>query len=237
MKIYPWTALPVAAIVCMTAALPPAIARDTKKTDAKIEKAVEVFEDIMSSRKSRIPRALLQDSEGIAIIPDVIRAGFIFGGTRGTGVMVVRQPEGTWSNPAFVDMTAGSIGLQIGAKSSDIVLVFRDRDTLNEFMTGSFKLGGSVSGTAGPVESSPVDSAEGFDDAPIYTYARSSGLFGGVSLEGSELKFNRDRNEDFYGQRVSARQIFNNPLLTAPSVVNILKDTLEQAEAGTLSKF
>jgi SH3 domain-containing YSC84-like protein 1 len=149
----------------------------------------------------------------------------------------VRDPGGPWSNPSFVSLTAGSFGLQFGAKSSDIVLVFKDRDVVNEFMTGSLKLGGNVTGTAGPIESAPVSSTTGFGKVPVYTYARSSGLFGGVSLEGSELGFDKDRNSKFYGKPLTPRQIFNDPFLTPPPVVDSLKDVLKQAEAGVLRRF
>ncbi|MGB8703102.1 MAG: lipid-binding SYLF domain-containing protein [Thermosynechococcaceae cyanobacterium] len=234
MKLSPWISVPVAAALVATAHVPSIAASDAEK---KVEKATEVFEEIMTSQESRIPRKLLEQSQGIAIIPDVFRAGFFFGGTRGSGVMMVRDPGGTWSNPAFVSLTAGSFGLQFGAKSSDIVLVFKSREAVNQFLTGSFKLGGSVSGTAGPIESSPVSSAKGFNDAPVYTYARSSGLFGGLSLEGTELGFDRDRNNAFYGKKLTPRQIFNDPFVTAPTVADSLKDVLEQAEAGVLRRF
>jgi SH3 domain-containing YSC84-like protein 1 len=234
MKIYPWLAVPVAVVMVSTAHLPSIAAADG---DRKIERATTVFEEIMTDTKSRIPKKLLETSEGIAIIPDVLRAGFFLGGTRGAGVMMVRDADGTWSNPAFVSLTAGSLGLQIGAKSSDIVLVFKSREVVNQFLLGSFKLGGSVSGTAGPVESSVVDPAKGFRDAPIYTYARSRGLFGGVSLEGSRLEFDQERNQQFYGKKLTPRQIFNDPFVNSPPAAESLKDTLEQAEAGVLRRF
>jgi SH3 domain-containing YSC84-like protein 1 len=234
MKVNSWMAVPVAIVMVASTHLPSIAVSDSNK---KIEKATEVFEEIMTDSKSRIPKKLLEQSEGIAIIPDVLRAGFFFGGTRGSGVMVVRDKDGTWSNPAFINLTAGSLGLQFGAKSSDIVLVFKSRDAVNQFLLGSFKLGGSVSGTAGPIESSLVDPAKGFKDAPIYTYARSRGLFGGISLEGSQLEFDKERNQVFYGKKLTPRQIFNDPFVNSPPEVESLKDTLEQAEAGVLRRF
>lgn len=235
MKLNPWPLIPVAALVASIHATPSVAASDPEK---KVEKAVEVFEDMMSDPNSRIPRRILEQSEGIAIIPDIFKAGFFFGGTRGSGLMMVRDRDGSWSNPAFVSLTAGSLGLQFGAKSTDLVLVFKTREVVNQFLSGSFKFGGSVSGTAGPLESAPVNSAKGFrEDAPIYTYARSSGLYGGLSLEGSELGFDDKRNKAFYGQKVSPRKIFNDPFLQAPTIAESVKDVLEQAEAGVLRKY
>lgn len=236
MKFYTWVSIPVVAVVASASVHLPSAAA-VPDAEKKVERSVEVFEEIMTDTGSRIPRKLLEQSQGIAIIPGVVRAGFFLGGTRGAGVMVVRDPGGTWSNPAFINLTAGSIGLQVGAKSSDIVLVFKSRDAVNQFMTGSFKFGGSISGTAGPIESSPVNPARGFKDAPIYTYARSSGLFGGLSLEGTELSFDPERNQRFYGKKLTPRQIFNDPFLNAPAIAESLKDTLEQAESGVLRRF
>jgi SH3 domain-containing YSC84-like protein 1 len=234
MQVNRWLSIPVTVAMVSVMVQPSMAASDAER---KVEKAVTVFEEIMTEAESRIPRRLLEQSQGIAVIPDVFRAGFFLGGTRGAGVMVVRDPGGTWSNPAFINLTAGSIGLQFGAKSSDIVLVFKSREAVNQFMSGSFKLGGSVSATAGPVESAPVTSAKGFKDAPIYTYARSSGLFGGLSLEGTELNFDNTRNQSFYGKKLTPRQIFNDPFLSAPIISESLKDVLEQAEAGILRRF
>jgi SH3 domain-containing YSC84-like protein 1 len=234
MKFNTWVSVPIVAAMVVTVQIPSQAISEPEK---RIEKASKVFEEIMYDSNSRIPPKVLKESKAIAIIPGVIRAGFFFGGTRGEGVLMVREEGGPWSNPAFVSLTAGSLGLQFGAKSTDIVLVFRSRDAINKFMTGSFKFGGSVSGTAGPMESAPVNSAKGFKDAPVYTYARSTGLFGGLSLEGSELAFDATRNEKFYGKRLTARQIFNDPFLATPPTVESLKDVLDQAESGVLRPF
>lgn len=233
MNLRAWS-MPIAVMMAVSVHLPSVAANDTEK---RVERATTVFEKIMTDTQSRIPQKLLAASEGIVIIPNVLRAGFFFGGTRGTGVMLLRDPGGPWSNPAFVSLTAGSFGLQFGAKSSDIVMIFKSRDVVNQFMTGSFKLGGSVAGTAGPVGVNPVNSVSGFGNIPVYTYARSSGLFGGVSLEGSDLGFDKDRNQKFYGKPVTPHQIFNDPFITPPPVVESLKDVLEQAEAGVLRRL
>jgi SH3 domain-containing YSC84-like protein 1 len=252
-----WTLIPVAAVLAASIHWPSVTATDLaspstaapaaavndlsrpidRDTEKKVERITTVFEEIMTEPKSRIPRRLLEASQGIVIIPSVLRAGFIFGGTRGTGVMMLRDPGGPWSNPAFVNITSGSLGLQIGAKSSDIVMIFKSRDVVNQFMTGSFRLGGSVAGALGPLESTPVTSASGFGDTPVYTYARSSGIFGGVSLEGAKLGFNSTWNSKLYGRSLSPRQIFNDPFIPSPPVVDSLKDALKRAEAGVLRRF
>ncbi|NCJ08293.1 hypothetical protein GS597_17630 [Synechococcales cyanobacterium C] len=231
-------ALPLAGLLSVTL-IAPALA-DSRQEDLnnKVDQVTRVFEEIMSVSNTRIPPTLLARSEGIIIIQGLVQAGFIFGGRRGSGLMVVRQPDGTWSNPAFVSLTGGSFGLQIGAQSSDIVFVFPNRETLNRVLTSSFNVGGSVSGTAGPVGDSAVDPARGFDNAPVYTYSRSSGLFGGVTLDGSNIAFDRSRNRDFYGdQSITPRAIFTDPFRPTPVVVNSLHEVLRKAEAGTISRY
>ena len=231
-------AIPVAIVLWFTTSVvspPPATAQN--KSERKVEEIIDVFGKIMSDPKTKIPAALLQRSQGIAIFENVVQAGFIFGGRRGTGVMLLRQPDGDWSNPAFLSVTGGSFGLQIGGKSSDIVLVFPNRSTVNEVLSSSFELGGSVSGTAGPVAGSPVEPTESYSNEPIYTYVRSSGLFGGVSLDGSKISFHKKRNREFYGQTVTPRQIFRDPFLEAPDIADQLQQVIEDSEDGTFSRF
>jgi lipid-binding SYLF domain-containing protein len=234
------TALPVTAVLVVTTSMPTMAATDVQK-QASAEKIIysaqTVLEEILSDPKTQIPSDLLEQSQGIAIFPGVIQAGFFFGGRRGTGVMMLRQEDGTWSNPAFINITGGSFGLQIGAKSSDIVLVFPNRNTVNEVMSSSFEIGGSVTGTAGPVGSTAIDPTEDYSKSPILTYARSSGLFGGVSIDGSKLGFNQGKNRDLYGQSITPRRIFRDPDLEAPVVVDSLRQVLEESEAGTFSRF
>ncbi|MEM9137118.1 MAG: lipid-binding SYLF domain-containing protein [Cyanobacteria bacterium P01_F01_bin.42] len=207
------------------------------KSERKVVKAIRTFEEFVSDPDIDIPADLLRQSEGIIIIPNMVQAGFFFGGRRGTGVLSLRNDDGTWSNPAFVKMTGGSIGLQIGAKSSDLVLIFPKRDMVHEAFSGSYKLGGNISGTAGNIGSSPVDSTREYSKEKIYAYSRSSGFYGGVSLEGSELSFSSKRNREFYGQVLSPRQIFANIYTEIPPVADSLSTLLSQAESGEFELF
>jgi lipid-binding SYLF domain-containing protein len=121
------------------------------KEVAKVNDAIDVLKEIMAIPEKGIPPALLNNVQGIAIIPGVIKAGFIVGGRYGSGIMVVRDKEGEWSNPSFVTITGGSIGWQIGAQSTDIILVFRSRRSIDNMMKDKFTLGGDASIAAGPV--------------------------------------------------------------------------------------
>ncbi|MEB3272281.1 MAG: lipid-binding SYLF domain-containing protein [Prochlorothrix sp.] len=217
--------LSVAIATTISATLAPPALADREDGIEKIEAVVEVFEEIMDDRDTRIPRSLIESSVGIAVIPDLAQGGFIIGGKRGKGLLVVRQDDGSWSHPAFLTLTGGSIGLQVGGKSSDVILLFRTQDALENLIDGNFEFGVSASGTAGPVGETALDPAETFGD--VLSYSRSSGLFGGVALEGGDLDFDDDRNEDFYDHDdVTAAQIFQGHNLDVPSAVDDLWDFL-----------
>lgn len=198
----------------------------------EVQESTKVFTEINRESKTRIPSSLLRRSQAIAILTNVTQGGFIFGVRRGDGVILIRKPNGGWSNPAFITITGGSFGLQAGARSSDVILVFPSQTALKTVLSGAFEFGGSVSGTAGPVGEQPVESLEGFNGDKVYTYSRSEGLFGGVTLEGSDLDDDDELNKEFYGQPLTAIQIFQRSSMQAPVVVDSLKQVIQQAETG-----
>jgi lipid-binding SYLF domain-containing protein len=150
-----------------------------------------------------IPPALMQDAQGVAVIPRVIKAGFLIGGRFGRGVVMARQPNGDWSNPVFISLAGAGVGWQAGIQSTDVILVFKTRDSLNRILEGKDKvmLGADVGVAAGPVGRQVEASTDGQLKAEIYSYSRSRGLFAGVSLEGSGLLVDADANAAFYGLR------------------------------------
>jgi SH3 domain-containing YSC84-like protein 1 len=225
MNLRPFIVLPVVATV-MVAAVHPAIANQRRAIET-VQASTQVFTTEMSNPKSRIPRSVLKNALGIAIIPRVVKAGFILGGTRGTGVLVVRNANGGWSNPAFVALTAGSVGFQFGAQSSDVIIVFNTKSAIEKALTQDFNMGGNVSATAGPSGASPVTNSSTLPD--VYTYVRNrEGLFAGVSLQGTKLGMENNRNAEFYEKPgITARQIFDSPP-PAPDVVGGLKQVLSK---------
>jgi SH3 domain-containing YSC84-like protein 1 len=206
----------------------PVWAQSSDRTVQRAENALQAFQGIMSDADKRVPAFVLRQSVAVAIIPKVIQGGLFFGGRRGTGVMLVRRVDGSWSNPAFVNLTGGSFGLQVGARSSDVVLVMRDPQLVNQVSQGKLKISGSISGTAGPVGASAAEPTEGGPGPKIYSYARSEGLFGGVAIAGAELGINKGNNRDFYGSQVSPSDIFNGSLQTPP-IAERLKQSLQTA--------
>lgn len=193
---------------------------------SKINDAIEVFEQVMSIPEKGIPPALLNNAHGIAIIPGVIKAGFIIGGRHGTGVVIVRNKEGGWSNPSFISITGGSVGWQIGAQSTDIILVFKSRKGIDNMMKGKFTLGADAAVAAGPVGRQAEAATDIQLKAEIYSYSRSRGLFAGISIEGAALQIDDDANAAFYGRNVRAGEIFADKDIKSPPAAARLKRVL-----------
>ena len=157
--------------------------------------AVRVLNDIMGKAPDKaIPQDLLRNAKAIAVIPDMIKAGFVIGGRRGEGLISVKTRDGTWSNPSFITMTGGSVGFQAGVSSTDVVLVFRTQRGVDSIVRGKFTLGADAAAAAGPVGRNASASTDGQLKAEIYSYSRSRGLFAGVSLDGSALRIDYDAN-------------------------------------------
>lgn len=184
----------------------PAAAQDKEET--KIRKATEIAVDF-SEMNELIPDEIVEQSQGIIIIPKLINAGFGVGGKRGKGVAMVRNSDGSWSDPVFVTMTGGSIGFQAGVQSIDLVLLFRDRETLTSVKKGTFTLGGGVSVAAGPVGRSAGADTDYKMEAEVYSYSRTKGLFAGVSLNGTAIELDEPATAAFYGKGVTSATVFS----------------------------
>jgi SH3 domain-containing YSC84-like protein 1 len=223
MRFHALMAVPVAAIVVASASHPTLAASDSTKT---VSSSATALQEFVNSK--RIPPSILRNSQGIAIIPNVIQAAFFLGGRRGQGVMMVRNQNGGWSNPVIITLTSGSLGLQFGAKSSDLVLAFQDSQSIRKVYTSDFRIGGSVSGTAGPTGAEAVYPTDSTGN--IYTYAKSEGLFGGVALSGIKLAYDNEKTANLYGKRtITPRQVFLGENITPPSIVGDLKRALSRS--------
>lgn len=199
----------------------------------KIDDAVEVLDQTVSIPESGIPPVLLGNAEGIAIIPGVIKAGFILGGRYGKGILVIREKDGSWSNPVFITITGGSIGWQIGVESIDIILVFKSSRSIEGIMKGKFTLGADASVAAGPVGRQASASTDVLLKSEIYSYSRSRGLFAGLAVDGAGIQINHDANEAFYGTGYSLpADIIGNRNLKVPPVVDRLKKMLNKHASG-----
>lgn len=201
-----------------------ASATDASKESERIHKAANVLK-AFGKMKESIPHQLMEDYQGVVIIPGLLNAGFGIGGKRGKGVAMVKLPDGKWSDPVFITLTGGSFGLQIGVQSVDMVLVFRHKGVLTKVKNGDFTIGGDISAAAGPVGRSSTASTDYKLEAEVYSYSRSRGLFAGVSIHGSNLSIDKSANAAFYGNDMSSREIFETGKSNNEAVV-VLKQTL-----------
>ena len=190
--------------------------------------AVSVLNEIMQAPDKAIPSDLLRDARAVAVIPDMLKIGFIFGGRRGEGLISVKKPDGTWSNPSFITMTGGSVGFQAGVSSTDVVLVFRTQHGVDSIVRGKFTLGVDASAAAGPVGRSATADTDGQLKAEIYSYSRSRGLFAGVAFNGSVLRIDYDANAAVYGAGITPRRIFEGGVTHVPAAVVNFRDRLEE---------
>lgn len=169
------------------------------KESRKIEDCVEVVKAIKAIPEDGIPPMLLKDARGIMVIPGVIKVGFVIGGRYGTGILTVRDEKGNWTDPVFIKIAGGSLGWQIGAESTDLILVFKTKRSVDGIFRGKFTLGANASVAAGPVGRSAEGATDVTLNTEIYSYSRSRGLFAGVSLNGAALMIDDEANASFYG--------------------------------------
>jgi len=219
----------IPALLLLFLALPSASSIAGIEETKRVESATEVLSKIMEIPESAIPPALLSDAQGIAIVPGVIKVGLFVGGQYGRGVLVVRGPGGAWSNPVFITLMSGSIGWQIGAESTDFVIVFKTPRSIEGIMKGQYTLGAEAAAAAGPVGRSVKASTDIELKAEIYSYSRSRGLFAGVSLEGSSLQVDDKSNAAYYEkEEVRPSGILSGKEVKTPASAEKLKKSLEK---------
>jgi SH3 domain-containing YSC84-like protein 1 len=194
---------------------------ETKQSD----KAARVFDEIMNAPDKAIPKTVLDSAECIAVFPSVIKAGFVVGGRGGRGVASCRIGH-TWSAPAYFNLAGGSFGLQIGAQSTDFVLLFMNKEGINHLISSKFEVGGDASVAAGPVGREAGASTDWKLGAQILSYSRSRGLFAGLELKGVAITPDSDDMRDVYGSGVTAKEVLQDSKFTAPETVRQFPQTL-----------
>jgi lipid-binding SYLF domain-containing protein len=168
------------------------------KTEQRLTESKQVFESFANLSEQAIPVWLLERAYGIVVVPDVIRGALFVGGRGGTGVMAVRNPDGSWSNPVFVRLGGASIGFQWGVQSTDLVLVLMSRKSVEGVAGGKVTLGADASVAAGPIGRSAAAATDATFKAQVLAYARNEGLFAGVALEGSVISIDDKANASSY---------------------------------------
>jgi lipid-binding SYLF domain-containing protein len=212
-----WTV--AAAAVCLMTFLHAQPRAQKDDNEAKrVQDAASIFGEIMAAEDKAIPNAILSKASGIAIFPSTIKAGLLVGGLRGRGVLSARGTNG-WSSPAFLTLTGGSFGLQIGGEAADIILVINNDRGLQNLVSNQFKVGTDAAIAAGPVGRDAQASTDIQLRAQILSYSRARGLFAGVTINGSTIRQDQDANERFYGKRLTTRQIVFEGQGSAPESV------------------
>jgi lipid-binding SYLF domain-containing protein len=214
------------ALLLLAVALP-AVA-GTKENE-RAENASRVLDEILRIPDGSIPTKLLQEAQAIAVIPDVVKAGFVIGGRGGKGLIAIRSADGTWSNPSFLKLAGGSFGFQVGVQSADVILVFRNARGVDSIVNGKFTLGADASVAAGPVGRSAQASTDEQFKAEIFSYSRARGLFAGVALDGTALTIDNKANQAVYGEGSTARAIFEGRAGSSSDAVVGFRDRLEES--------
>ncbi|MDE0057958.1 MAG: lipid-binding SYLF domain-containing protein [Defluviicoccus sp.] len=205
----------------MTIAAVPAEAASTPQ--ALVDNARYTVEKMLRNPETKPFAGLLRRAQAVLIVPSLIKASFLIGGEGGSGVLLARDREGRWSNPAFYDIGAGSIGLQFGFQDSEVVFLIMSRRTLEAMLQAKLKLGADASIAAGPFGVGYEGATALNLRADIYSYALSRGAFFGASFEGSVTVEDRDRNRAYYGPGATARAIVVQRRFANPGAAQLLR--------------
>jgi lipid-binding SYLF domain-containing protein len=176
-------------------------AKNNTKAAGRIEAAGTVLDEIQQAPDNRIPEEVLGSAECVAVVPSMLKGGFVFGGRYGRGVASCRNEKG-WSAPAFFTVTGGSFGLQIGGQAVDLVMLIMNKNGMNHLLSSQFKLGADASAAAGPVGRHASADTDWKMRAEVLTYSRARGLFAGLELAGAVIKQDKDSTREFYGRMV-----------------------------------
>lgn len=191
------------------------------REEKRVADAADVIDQFLRIPEQSIPPSMLARAYAIAVVPNVVKVGFGVGARRGKGVVVVRQDDNSWSNPAFIALTGGSIGWQIGAQSTDVILVFKTRKGVDGISDGKLTLGADASIAAGPIGRATGVATDLAMQAEVISYSRSRGLFAGVALEGSGVTMDRKANAAFYGSAdMTPEKVFASSPNVAPNIAN-----------------
>jgi lipid-binding SYLF domain-containing protein len=206
------------------------------REEGKLLLASQVLEEQREDGDRRIPSWLLERAYGIAVIPDLTKIAFFAGGRRGNGVLVIRDKDGAFTNPIFVTLTGGSFGFQWGVQSTDIVLVFTSRRSVEGITGGKLTLGGDASVSAGPVGRESSAATDITFHSEVYSYSRSRGVFAGLAIDGSVISIDDDENDSFYRKKdVRASDIISGATTTTDDAARRFLTAVTTSTRGTQS--
>jgi len=216
----------VLALALLVISFQPAAAADPVEQQGTVDKALVTFRNFWADKDMEWFHNNLKDTKALLIVPNLLKAGFILGGSGGSGVLVARDEKtGDWSQPAFYTVGSVTFGLQIGGESAEVIMMIRTQKALDALYTTEFKLGGDTSIAVGPVGTG----AKGAVTADIVSFAKSKGLFAGLNLEGAVVKVSAKSNKAYYAQAASPVDILVKKTVSNPGSAN-LREELKKAE-------
>lgn len=202
--------------------------------DERLQHAGEVLHEIMAAPDKGIPDAVIDHAKCIAVVPHLLKGGFVFGAENGRGVATCRTASG-WSAPAFFTITGGSWGLQIGVEGIDLVMVFQGDKGMDRLIASKFEIGGDASAAAGPIGRQASADTDWKLNAEILTYSRAKGVFAGLTLNGAAVRRDDDSTEAYYGHEVQTRAILTGAVPPPPGAdafLEAVRHAHHQAQAS-----
>ena len=199
----------------------------------RLTNATAVVHEIMGMPDKGIPEEVLEHAKCVAVIPHMVKGGFIFGAKGGKGVATCRTADG-WSAPAFITISGGSWGLQIGVEAVDVVLIIQNKRGMEKLLESNFQVGGDASAAAGPVGRHAEAGTDWKMDTEILTYSRAKGAFAGLTLEGASLRQDNDSRRAIYGSKVTTRALLLGKV-SAPSAAQPFLAEIRGAKGQAVS--
>lgn len=223
MKKFVLLAVAVCTLACSSAFAADDQSKDSKAVD-RVQAAGDVLNDIQAAPDTGIPTEILSKAECVAVVPSMLKGGFIFGAKYGRGIASCRTPKG-WSAPAFFTIGGGSFGFQIGGQAVDLVMLIMNQNGMQHLLSSQFALGADASVAAGPVGRHAEGNTDWKMRAEVLTYSRTRGIFAGVTLNGAVVKQDKDSTRDFYGHMVTPKAALTGEI-EPPAPANAFLSTL-----------
>jgi lipid-binding SYLF domain-containing protein len=195
-------------VVCLASSVAFAADEEENKAADRLKAAATVLDEIQAAPDTGIPQDVLGSAECVAVVPSMLKAGFVFGARYGRGVASCRTPKG-WSAPAFFTIKGGSFGLQIGGQAVDLVMLIMNENGMKNMLSSQFKLGADASVAAGPVGRAATADTDWKMRAQVLSYSRARGVFAGLELSGAAVQRDRDSTREFYGKLIPSKDLLS----------------------------
>jgi lipid-binding SYLF domain-containing protein len=207
---------------------------DREATENRLDHAGTVLAEIMAAPDKGIPEEVLEHAKCVAVVPHLLKGGFVFGAENGRGVATCRTKDG-WSAPAFFAITGGSWGLQIGVEGVDLVMIIQNDRGMQRLLSSEFQLGADASAAAGPVGRHASADTDWKLDTEILTYSRARGAFAGITLTGASIRRDDDSMKAIYGRHATSRSVLNGSEAT-PAAARQFMDAVRNAKAQAVAQ-